>query len=84
MMAKNRLSKLQKDILTILFHFPNGEYEDIEVANKNNKIGINNLVKQGYKFTNEFLDYNTKQPTGELRYVKKLPKYQMRREALLW
>lgn len=85
-MAKQRLSKLQKNILCTLYNNSSkGIFEeDAESISKNDKEGIKKLEDKGYKFTNEFLKFPTNEPTGDLRYVKKIPKYQMRREALLF
>jgi hypothetical protein len=83
-MAKKRISKLQKRILMTLLQKQDGVYEDVKSVNKNDKVKIDALVKADYTFTNEYLNFKTKKPTGDLRYVKKLPKYQIRRQKLLF
>jgi len=80
----NRLSQLQKKIIVVLFRTtPNDFYEDVESANKKDLIAVKKLTDDGYIFTNDFCIYPTNKPSGQGRYVKKIPKHQLCRLRLL-
>jgi len=73
---KQRLSKLQKDILVALYNSPKEDYDDGEQIDKNDSEGIKQLEANGYKFWSEF--------GGRCWYRKKITVYKMRRDKLLF
>ena len=82
-MANQRLSKLQKKILTTLYsrgiEIDHGVVRAVVDEPKARK----QAEDDGYRFTNEFLDPKTNKPRGELRYLKSIKTNKLRRSKLL-
>ena len=82
-MAKLRLSKLQKNILTTLFE-KGTDCVLVESIKKSNTKRIKEFEEKGYKFMNEYLDPKTRKPRGELRYEVTHTTGKLRRAKLLF
>lgn len=81
-MTKERLSKLQKDILVILYK--EGKQKDTitEYTEAEDKKRIVGLKKEDYKFGGKY--NNPLMPKAELYFTKEITIYQLKREALLY
>lgn len=84
-MSKQRLSKLQIKILHALFTKGEDTIASLVIAvEKNNFEDRTSKEKEGYVFTNEFCKPSTNEPSGKLRYEKKLQTKRLRRSKLLF